>query len=238
MPAILVVCATMRTSLPATKMSSIIREILLIGAVLCQAATAQTPTTTPHQVDLKTAKTPTGTFYLDGKRPLVKESAKGLTGYVYEHGRITLAVRADGRFAAYKYLNGKLDRVEYSDGAVRRIGAKVVPSAGGSIAARGGVSPMLYDDDWYDDLFLEHPEIIDPFGPDKYGRDWSGFDGRNDFPSGAHPEGPFERAKCLYDAFRTLEVSFKEVCPILNDHPVCIKNAMQLYDEATAFCLS
>lgn len=204
-----------------------------MGVVLCHAALAQAPNAPARPLNLQIAETRTGTLYLDGKRPLVKKSAKGLTGYAYDHGRIVLAVRSDGRYAAFKYENGKLDHIDYSDGTVRRIGAKVAPSAGGIIAARGGISPMLYDDDWYDDWFLENPEIIDPFG-----RDWLGYDGRNDFPDGAHPKGPFERAKCLYDSLRTFEVSLKEVCPILDDHPACLAQAVQLYDEAVAFCLS
>lgn len=223
-------------------MSSIIKKILLVSIVLCQGVMAQT-SEPGRPLDLKITATPAGTMYLDGNRPIAKMTTRGLTGYIYDHGRMVLAVRADGRYAAFKYANGKLDHIEYSDGTVRRLGDSLAPSAGGSIAARGGSVAMAYDDGW-EDYWADHNSGINDGDDGNVGIGVGGFDGGggggggDGFPRDARPNNPFDRIACLAAAMRTLEVAFTEVCPMMKNQAVCIFQAMLLHDEALAFCMS
>jgi hypothetical protein len=206
--------------------ATIARGALL--AITCCAAVAQTPV--PATLDLRVAATPAATTYLNGARPIARQSAKGVTSYAYKNGWPVLAVRTDGTYAEYKYLNGKLDRIQYSDGTVRRAGDALSPSAGASIASRGGVSPMNYGRRWHDDY--DYFTVSDGFG-----RSSDGF-GASDFPPGGLPDNPWGLVKCMYDASRTLQVSLLEVCPIMQNEGVCMGQALTLHNEAVAWCMS
>ena len=80
--------------------ATIARGALL--AITCCAAVAQTPV--PATLDLRVAATPAATTYLNGARPIARQSAKGVTSYAYKNGWPVLAVRTDGTYAEYKYL--------------------------------------------------------------------------------------------------------------------------------------
>lgn len=209
---------------------------MLLTAAFCTGAIAQTPAPA-KPLNLRIVKGASSTLYLDGARPIARMAPKGLTSYVYANGRRIIAMRTDGKYAHFKYENGKLDRIEYSDGTVRRAGERLTPSTGSSIAARGGAAPMNWDGDgwggWDDD------EIIQD---DDRGGGWGGggmYDGGGGggFPEEAEPDNPIGRLKCLYDSARMFYVSVAEFCPYVRDQMICIGQAMNLKNEADAWCL-
>jgi hypothetical protein len=214
-------------------MRTTIIRLSLLAATFCTAAVAQTSAPATPRFDLHVVNGPAATLYLDGTRPIVKKSSKGLTSYAYKHGRPAIVMHPDGSYAELKYENGKLDRIEYSDGTVRRAGDKLAPSAGASIAARGGIAPMNYGSSWDDDWGTENYY----FQYDGGGRSDGGWDGGGDFPRGEQPDNPWKRIKCLADAMVTLKVAFTEVCPMMRDQTVCIDQAMKLHDELINWCM-
>lgn len=114
------------------------------GAAVAQTLlTSPAPVPTKARLDLRVETKPGATIYLNGTQPIAKRTANGVTSYAYKNGRPVIAMNSDGRYAVFKYENGQLDRIEeYSDGTMRRAGENLKPTIGGSIATRGGVSPM------------------------------------------------------------------------------------------------
>ncbi len=230
----------MRTSIQGSKMKKAIVRTLLLATTLCSASIAQTPAPSTPDVDLRIFKSPASTLYLHGERPIARITPNGLTTYAYKDGRPAIAMRTDGRYAEFKYENGKLERIDYSDGTVRRAGEKLLPSAGSRLAARGGVAPMNWasegDDGWAgwdDDYYIQYD------GADRHNGGDEGGDGGEDpdFPEEGRPHTPLQRLQCLYAASMTLQISLLQVCPIMRDQSICMGRAVDFNRRTVVWCM-
>ena len=209
-------------------MISVIKKMFLLNVLLSAVVYAQTQPIPRLQV----VKTSDSTMYMQGNKPSIKITPKGVMFYAYDKGRPVAVVHSNGSYVQLEYQNSALHAIQYSSGSIVKSSRFIPRSFGSTIPARGSYSSM---GNWngifvIDDNF---EGTLADFLSDR-GFNW---DIKDEFPGGLPKTMP-DRIKCLYDNAVALMVALKEFCPFMLNEAVCIRQAVGYSLDIANACMA